>query len=197
MGVIYRPPDTEIQVFEVILKELKKILEKMDKPDPTVILSGDFNFPFVNWKRLPIIDDCEWEYKSYTNATKDQRAQFENLMKVCDSYFMLQTIEESTRKETTTGKENMLDLLFTNEIEIMGDVDANDTPVSDHKRVRIDTGYSMSSWHIREQSDAPGEAPKAIEFPFKGELGSNNRGNEKIAMERKIQKWKCSIEYQR
>ena len=26
--VIYRPPDTELQVFEVILKELKKILEK-------------------------------------------------------------------------------------------------------------------------------------------------------------------------
>ena len=43
--MIYRPPDTEIQVFEVILKELKKILEKMDKPDPTIILTGDFNFP--------------------------------------------------------------------------------------------------------------------------------------------------------
>ena len=143
--VIYRPPDTEIQVFEVILKELKKILEKMDKPDPTVILSGDFNFPFVNWKRLPIFGDCEWEYKSYTNATKDQKAQFENLMKVCDSYSMLQTIEEATRKETTTGKENTLDLLFTNEIEMMGDVDANDTPVSDHKRVEIDTGYSMNN----------------------------------------------------
>ena len=42
--VIYRPPDTEIQVFEVILKELKKILEKMDKPDPTMIPPGDFNF---------------------------------------------------------------------------------------------------------------------------------------------------------
>ena len=55
--VIYRSPNTEIQVFEVILKELKKILEKMDKPDPTIILSGDFNFLFVNWKRLPIFGD--------------------------------------------------------------------------------------------------------------------------------------------
>merc|ERR1711915_374299 len=57
--VIYRLPDTELQVFEVILKELKKILKKMDKPDPTIILLGDFNFPFVNWKRPPILGDCE------------------------------------------------------------------------------------------------------------------------------------------
>merc|ERR1711915_477487 len=161
-------PDTEIQAFEVILKELKKILEKMDKPDPTVILSGDFNFPFVNWKRLPMFGDYEWDYKSYTNATKDQTAQFENLMKVCDSYFMLHGIEESTRKETTTGKENTLDLLFTNEIEMMGDVDVNETPVSDHKMVEIDTGYSMNSWHImNEQSDGPGEPHRHLDFHSK------------------------------
>ena len=71
------------------------------------------------------------ECKSYTNATTDQKDQFQSLMKICDSYFMLQTIEEATRKESTTGKENTLDLLFTNEIEMIGDVDANDTPVSD------------------------------------------------------------------
>ena len=152
--VIYRPPDTKLHVFEVILKELKKILEKLDKPDPTIILTGDFNFPFVKWKRLPAFGDCEWEYKSYTNATTDQKDQFQSLMKICDSYFMLQTIEEATRKESTTGKENTLDLLFTNEIEMIGDVDANDTPVSDHKYVEIDTGYRMNSWHsISEKSD--------------------------------------------
>ena len=80
--VIYRLPDTKIQVFEEILKELKKIIEKLDKPDPTIILTGDFNFSFVKWKRLPVFGDCEWEYKSYTNATTDQKNQFENLMKM-------------------------------------------------------------------------------------------------------------------
>ena len=140
----------------------------MDKPDPTVILSGDFNFPFVNWKRPPIFGDCELEYRSQTNATKDQKAQFEILMKVCDSYFMLQAIEESTRKETTTGKENTLDIIVTNEIEMMVDVDADDTPVSDHKRVEIDTGYSMNTWHImNEQSDSPGESLRQLNFHSK------------------------------
>ena len=62
----------------------------------------------------------------------------------------------------------MLELPFTNEIEMMGDVDANDTPVSDHKRVEIDTGYSMSSWHImREQSDGPGEPLRQLNFHSK------------------------------
>ena len=165
--MIYRPPDTEIPVFEVILKELKKILEKIDKPDPTIILKGDCNFSFVYWKRLLIFGDCEWEYISYKNATRDQKAQFENLMKVYDSYSMLQTIEESTRKETT-GKGNTLDLLFTNEIEMMGDVNANGIPVSDHKRVEIDTRYCMNSWHnINKQSDDTEEPLRQLNFHSK------------------------------
>ena len=81
---------------------------------------------------------------------------------------MLHTIEDVTRKEITTGKENTLDLLFTNEREMIGDVDANDTPVSDHKRVEIDTGNSMSSQHIlREQSDGPGEPLRQLNFHSK------------------------------
>ena len=52
----------------------------------------------------------------------------------------------------------MLDLLFTNEIEMIGGVDANDTPVSDHKRVEIDTRYCMNNCHIiNEQSDGPSD----------------------------------------
>merc|ERR1711962_116342 len=65
--VIYRPPGTRSSEFNHILNELQRILRNLEKPDPTIILSGDFNFPFVKWKRMPD-NNCSWEYKSHTNA---------------------------------------------------------------------------------------------------------------------------------
>merc|ERR1711888_495200 len=49
---VYRPPKTEKQVFDIILNELEKILKCFEKSKQTIIISGDFNFPFVNWKRM-------------------------------------------------------------------------------------------------------------------------------------------------
>ena len=44
----------------------------MKTPEPTIILSGDFNFPFVKWKRLQN-GGCTWEYKTKSNATGDKK----------------------------------------------------------------------------------------------------------------------------
>ena len=77
--VVYRPPKTKLQEFEIILNKIQEIFSNLDKPDPTIILSGDFNFPFVKWKRMTN-NSCSWEYISNTNATIDEKQQFEKLM---------------------------------------------------------------------------------------------------------------------
>ena len=51
--VVYRPPGTKYIVFDKILDEIEKIYRNTQKPEPTIILSGDFNFPFVKWNRMP------------------------------------------------------------------------------------------------------------------------------------------------
>jgi len=51
--VVYRPPRTEKIVFDKILDEIEKNYRNTQKPEPTIILSGDFNFPFVDWNRMP------------------------------------------------------------------------------------------------------------------------------------------------
>ena len=48
--VVYRPPDTKSHEFNPILSEIQNILQNLEKPEPTIILSGDLNFPFVKWK---------------------------------------------------------------------------------------------------------------------------------------------------
>ena len=47
--VIYRPPKVYEEDFNHILTKLEELFINMPKPEPTIILSGDFNFPFVEW----------------------------------------------------------------------------------------------------------------------------------------------------
>ena len=49
--LIYRPPTTNEETFNKIIKEIMEIYNKFDKPDPTIIISVDFNYPFVDWKK--------------------------------------------------------------------------------------------------------------------------------------------------
>ena len=49
--VVYRPPGTKGEEFNIIIDEIERLLKNKDGLEPIVILSRDFNFPFVNWKR--------------------------------------------------------------------------------------------------------------------------------------------------
>merc|ERR1712002_1421797 len=144
--VVYRPPDTKSHEFNPILSEIQNILQNLEKPEPTIILSGDLNFPFVKWKRLPD-NSCSWEYKSHTNATTDEKQQFEGLLEMCDNHFMLQMIEEPTREGNT------LDLMFTNEVNLITMVEVNKSNYSDHDIIEMSTNYSEKEKYNTEQSE--------------------------------------------
>ena len=132
--VVYRPPGTKLKEFNTILNKLQDLFKQLAKPNPTLILTGDFNFPFVKWKRLPN-NSCSWEYKANTNATTDEKQQFEKLINLCNNQCMLQMIEEPTREENT------LDLIFTNEINIATTIEVNKTKLSDHDCIEVSTNY--------------------------------------------------------
>ena len=59
-------------IFDIILNNIEEIFKELKTPEPTILLSGDFNFPFVKWKRL-FNGGCTWEYKTNTNATMDEK----------------------------------------------------------------------------------------------------------------------------
>ena len=134
--VIYRPPKTKLQEFEHILNKIKDIFKKKYNPDPTIILSGDMNFPFVKWTRMPN-NSCIWEYKSNTSATADEKLQFEKLMDICNNQCLLQINEEPTREENT------LDLIYTNETSLTTMIEVNKTKLSDHNLIEISTNYKI------------------------------------------------------
>ena len=156
--VVYRPPDTKSIDFDIILDNIQGILKELKTPEPTVILSGDFNFPFVKWKRLQN-SGCTWEYIPNTNATTDEKLQFEKLIRICNNQCMIQVIEEPTR-----GK-NTLDLMFTNELNLVTAVDVNQTWISDHSRVEISTNYLINEQlKNNEEMDDPNSALRKLNF---------------------------------
>ena len=138
--VVYRPPDTKRNEFKVIIDSLKSILNENDNQKYTIILSGDFNFRFVEWNRNQS-RACSYRYKQGTS--KDEKDQFLDLIKVCDDHCLVQIIEEPTRGENT------LDLIFTNEVSLINDIEVNKSNKSDHCRVEISTNFILKEENDR------------------------------------------------
>ena len=130
--VIYRPPDTKSATFTMVMDKVKKLLSQMEAPEPTVIISGDFNFRFIKWTRGEL-NGCRWSMKTYSQAKLDEQRQFYKMMEVMDNFHLSQTIQEPTRKENT------LDLVFTNNISIFTQIDVSKTILSDHDLIELST----------------------------------------------------------
>merc|ERR1712121_440198 len=134
--VVYRPPDTKKEGFRVILRTLKIILDEVGEHSNTIIVSGDFNFRFIEWRKEQS-GACSYRYKQAAN--KDENEQFLELLALCNEHCLTQIIDEPTRGENT------LDLFFTNETSLVTDVEVNRSAKSDHKKIEISTRYSITN----------------------------------------------------
>merc|ERR1711888_103646 len=67
-----------------------------------------------------------------------------DLMEVCDDPCLVQIIEESTRGENT------LDLIFTNEVRLIKDIEVNKSNKSDHSRVEISTNFIIKEENMQK-----------------------------------------------
>ena len=139
--VVYRPPDTKLSVFSEIINKINRLLSETETLKPKVIITGDYNFPFIQWKRSRV-GACSWSMKPGTYATEDEKNQFFRLMEIADKYNLVQAIEEPTR-----GK-NTLDLVFTNEIDAFKQVEVTETSMSDHKIIEITTDIEWNKDNI-------------------------------------------------
>ena len=127
--------------FKPMLEQITNILNKLERPDPTIIWSGDFNFPFVKWKECSN-GGCSWYFDPCIPTTRDEKAQFSSLYNICSKFNLMQTIDEPTRGNNT------LDLIFTNEIDVIRYIDINYSSLSDHFRIELTT--SLKTEKIKE-----------------------------------------------
>ena len=141
--VIYRPPHTKINDFNPLIAKIREILNSLERPDPTIVWTGDFNFPFVEWK------ECEsggsvWNFNPNINACADEREQFRNIMNLASNFNMIQLISEPTRGNNT------LDLVFTNEVELFNNCEISRSALSDHFIIEMSTALKTNNRNDNE-----------------------------------------------
>ena len=139
--VVYRPPKTKGEDFYYILDKVEEILSEMGNPNPIILMTGDFNFPFVKWESntLNSFNGCTYKYNANVNTTLDEKMQFEKLNKLTNKYNLIQAIGEPTREENE--KKSTLDLVYTNDIDLFTEIGVYKSCMSDHHTLEISTSY--------------------------------------------------------
>ena len=120
ISCLYRPPDTRSSEFLELINFMRTKFTD-DFTSVNHIMLGDFNFPNINWGT----SSCPNGF--YGNS------QVSNLLDFADENFMNQHIYEPTRGN------NILDLIFSNNDDIIFDIQLSETIISDHKLLDIVT----------------------------------------------------------
>lgn len=126
--LMYRPPDTTVEEFKPQLERIKTVLEGLEAPLPTIMWLGDFNMPNIRWRQIEhliIPDGIE------SNSREGESARA--LLNICSLFHLDQHIAEPTRDQ------NVLDLIFTNNENMVHNISITDTTFSDHKLIEVMT----------------------------------------------------------
>ena len=119
---IYRPPTCPNNLFTQIIHDINNQIEAMGTPSPTIIMSGDFNLPII-----------EWPSGEIRGGHAYMRVQAQVLLEFSNNHMMEQCILEPTRGH------NILDLFFANDHELVTGSTVSDTIISDHRIVIVET----------------------------------------------------------
>ena len=130
IAAVYRPPDTSDNSFENLLSFLDKGITNLCHPNRhmDIIMAGDFNFPDINW----LTSHIHIGNKLTTNS-EDQ------LLRFMEKHFLSQYVNQPTRER------NILDLLLTNNDNLVLHTSSEETTLSDHNIVKVHTTYNIQS----------------------------------------------------
>ena len=103
-------------------------------PVPDVILAGDFNFPSAVWKHG--IGEAFGNTISVKNS-------LQQLIDVAANFNLLQKVTFGTR-ETRLGNNNTLELIFSNNHELISNIYSEHTHLSDHRCIICETSHSFN-----------------------------------------------------
>ena len=129
---IYRPPgstNSDLLSFENLLKFVQsKLNPPEDESYTEFIIMGDFNLPGVQWE-----DNTRSERDNATSKLENM------LLSFMDNNLLSQYVLQPTRQRNT------LDLFLTNNPNLVLQTKSEETALSDHNVVSIQTAYNLSA----------------------------------------------------
>ena len=142
--VVYRPPPDYDTIYhgeilknsfkKTVIDEINKVMDKYTAPVPDIVLTGDFNFPKAVWKQ------GIGEAKANSRSEKES---LEEIIKLASNLNLLQKVNFSTRK-ARSGKGNILELIFTNNHDLITNMYSEKSKLSDHDYILCETSHDFN-----------------------------------------------------
>ena len=120
---LYRPPSAPFDKFYDCLFVIQEFINSIEGRMPDLHIAGDFNLPFIDWLTRSI--------KPNSSKTASDTNSGLALLEFMSSNFLEQLVDEPTRKDL-----NILDLILTNNTDLVHSVTVSKTEMSDHDIVR-------------------------------------------------------------
>jgi len=124
--------------FSAYLKELKKFLSSLPSPSPDIVMMGDYNLPHADW----ISGQCS------SGASTNEQEMVRALYELSLDYFLVQQYDGPTHRDGNT-----IDLLFTNNTDMVHNVEALPSAVTDHYLMNFSAVYKSGDANAEEQDD--------------------------------------------
>ena len=155
--MVYRPPPNyknqyhgeilEKSFENIVINNIYKVMNEYTAPVPDILLAGDFNFPKANWsngigrpKADIVLSDGTVQPNEDTVVSDNSLQQ---LIDVATNLNLLQKVTQGTRV-TRKGNENTLELIFTNNHELISNIYVETSKITDHKYIICETSHLHS-----------------------------------------------------
>ena len=136
--VTYRSPDNSGQAnnvkyhstnkeFKSYLNDLNRFLSSLPTPTPDILMAGDYNLPHADW----LTGECN------PGACRDEQKMVKDLHELTLEHFLVQKCSFPTHI-----RGNMIDLLFTNNNDLIFDINTFPSPNSDHYLINFSAVYN-------------------------------------------------------
>ena len=162
--VIYRQPNDSANGHPSSNKELSEVLDKLknviiqlQSPTPDIIILGDINLPHV----LP----NTWKHGfTKRGIPQDETNMIGSIQGIIDEFFLEQLIDKPTHQDG-----NILDLIFTNNTDILHSFTCTETTFSDHHIINCKSTYTQTK-NIDYNTPASSEEKQFESLNFFSEL---------------------------
>ena len=143
--MVYRPPpnkndkyhgDKLVRSFnDIVLSNINNVISKFQTPTPDIILAGDFNFPKALW---------DAGIGTVQTDIPCNRTSLQKLIDLASRHNLLQIVTKGTRV-AKSGRRNILDLIFTNNFELITSVQVQPSEITDHEYIKCETSFKLST----------------------------------------------------
>ena len=110
------------------------MMKDYKSPVPDIVIAGDFNFPKAVWNH------GIGEAKA---TTRNENNSLQQLIDVASNLNLLQKISFGTRK-TRSGNSNILELVFTNNHDLVSNIYGEHSEITDHDYIICETSHNFN-----------------------------------------------------